>query len=124
MPIDPNSRQTVLVVVDDPFVLMLASDMVEDAGFLPIEANNADDAIRILEAREDISIVFTDVDMPGSMDGLKLVHAVRNRWPPIKFIVTSGYTTVNQKDLPEGGLFFRKPYLGRDISRALRRLAA
>jgi CheY-like chemotaxis protein len=114
----------VLVVDDDPFVLMLAAEMVSDAGYEAVEATNADEAIRILELRADIVIVFTDVDMPGSMDGLRLARAVRDRWPPIKIIVTSGYTTVSPKDLPEGGLFFRKPYLSRDIEQALHKLAA
>lgn len=119
-----TSPQAVLVVDDDPFVLMLAAEMVADAGFEAIEAHNADEAIRILEQRTDIAIIFTDVDMPGSMDGLRLARAVHNRWPPIKIIVTSGYTTVQQKDLPEGGMFFQKPYLSGEIAQALHKLAA
>ncbi len=124
MPILPKPRKTVLVVDDDPLIRMLAADMVTDAGFAAIEAHNADEAIEVLEANPDVSVIFTDVDMPGSMYGVKLAHVVRDRWPPIRIIVVSGYTTLSQNDLPEGGLFFRKPYIGRDIARALNDLAA
>ena len=64
--------------------------IVEEAGYEAVEASNADEAIRILEADPTIRLVFTDIDMPGSMDGLKLAHYVRGRWPPIKLIVASG----------------------------------
>jgi CheY-like chemotaxis protein len=69
---------------------MLAIDMIRDAGFEPLRASNADEAISILENRDDIRIVFTDINMPGSMDGIKLTQAVRHRWPSVKIIVTSG----------------------------------
>jgi CheY-like chemotaxis protein len=85
-----------------------------------IEAANADEAIRILENRRDIRVVFTDLHMPGSMDGLKLAHAVRNRWPPIKIIVTSGRETCAEQELPAGGRFFAKPYDPGEIKNALR----
>ena len=71
----------------------MAGDLVEDAGLEPIFASNADDAVRILEGREDVGIVFTDVRMPGSMDGIKLAAAVRDRWPPIKLVVVSGHSS-------------------------------
>ena len=87
-----------------------------------IEAANADEAIRILENRSDIRVVFTDIHMPGSIDGLKLAHAVRNRWPPIKIIVTSGRDLVSENDLPEGGRFFAKPYDSTQITNAIREL--
>ena len=95
----------VLIVDDEPLVRLCAVETVEDAGFEVIEAANADEAIRILESRSDIHVVFTDVHMPGSMDGLKLAHAIRNRWPPIKIIVTSGREKVAEQDLPAGGRF-------------------
>ena len=85
-----------------------------------IEAANADEAIAILESRADIRVVFTDIHMPGSMDGLKLAHAVRDRWPPIKIIVTSGRDRLSAGDLPDGGRFFSKPYDPREIGEALR----
>ena len=73
-----------LVVEDEPLSRIHALNLVEEAGYVAIEASNADEAISILEARKDIRIVFTDIDMPGSMDGLKLARAIRHRWPPIE----------------------------------------
>jgi CheY-like chemotaxis protein len=110
----------VLIVEDEPLVRLCGVQMVEDAGFEVLEAASADDTIRILESRRDIRVVFTDLHMPGSMDGLKLAHAVRNRWPPIKIIVTSGREMVTERDLPEGGSFFRKPYDSTQIENTLR----
>jgi CheY-like chemotaxis protein len=83
---------------------------VEDAGFLAIEAANADEAVVVLEGRGDIAMVFTDIDMPGTMDGLKLAHAVRNRWPPIKIVLVSGKTQLSESELPSNSKFFAKPY--------------
>lgn len=100
----------VLVVEDEPLLLLMAGTVVEDAGLLPVYAQNADEAVAILEARTDIRIVFTDVDMPGSMDGIKLAAAIRDRWPPIKLIVVSGQKGVALSQLPEGARFFGKPY--------------
>ena len=88
------------------------------------EASNADEAIAILEARKDIRIVFTDVDMPGTMDGLKLAHAIRSRWPPIELIVTSGHFTLSDADMPKRGRFFSKPFRDQDIVSAIQRFVA
>src|ERR1700730_3227845 len=89
----------VLIVEDEPLVRIGAVHIIEDAGFEVIEAASADEAIRILESRSDIRVVFTDVHMPGTMDGLKLAHAVRNRLPPTKKIVTSGRELATEQDL-------------------------
>lgn len=110
----------VLIVEDEPLILMTVVKVIEDAGFEVIEAANADEAIRLLEYRSDIRVIFTDIHMPGSMDGLKLAHAVRNRWPPIKIIVTSGRNLIAEQNLPEGGRFFAKPYDPTAITDALR----
>jgi CheY-like chemotaxis protein len=101
---------------------MDAVDMIAAAGFEVVEAANADDAIEILESRPDITVVFTDIQMPGSMDGLKLARAVRGRWPPIKIIATSGHLHVAETDLPEGGRFLPKPYSPRQVTGVLREL--
>jgi CheY-like chemotaxis protein len=114
----------VLIVEDEALVRMTAVDMIEEAGFEVLEATNADEAILLLEARRDITVVFTDIEMPGSMDGLRLAQAVRGRWPPIKIIATSGRHVVREGDLPSGGLFLRKPYSPAQISSALRDLTA
>ncbi len=107
----PNRpRPIVLVVYDDPLLRMIAVDIAEEAGFATIEADNADKAVAILEARFDIALALTDVNIPGSMDGLKLAHAVRRRWPPIRIIVVSGQMQLSPADLPSDSLFFGKPY--------------
>ena len=113
----------ILIVEDEPLVRLCAVDTVAAAGFDVIEAASADEAIRILESRSDIRVVFTDIQMPGLMDGLKLARAVRNRWPPIKIIVTSGRELATDDDLPEGGRFFAKPYDPTEICKVLREWA-
>jgi DNA-binding NtrC family response regulator len=100
----------VLVVEDEPLQRMLAVDLVEDAGFVAIEAENADVAMLTLDHRSDIQAVFTDIDMPGSIDGLKLAACVRDRWPPIEIIVTSGKAARAPAELPMGSVFLPKPY--------------
>ena len=100
----------VLVVEDEWLLRLLAVELMEDAGFVALQAANADEAIVILEHRVDIALIFTDVDMPGTMDGLKLAHAVRLRWPPIKIIIVSGKTHLSDAELPSDARFFSKPY--------------
>ena len=114
----------VLIVEDEPLVRTFAVEMIEDAGYRTIEAANADEAIRLLETRNDIRIVFTDVNMPGSMDGLKLAHVVRSRWPPVQLIVSSGRMLIPEEELPAGGRFLGKPYQYSEIVRTLRQLDA
>ena len=94
-----------------------AVNLVEDAGYTAVEASNADEAIAILERRKDIQIVFTDINMPGSIDGLKLAHAIRKRWPPIELIVASGHFHLSDDDMPERGRFFSKPILIKRLFR-------
>lgn len=117
------SSYAVLIVEDEPLLMAEAVDLVEEAGFVAYEARNADQAIRLLERHSDIRVLFTDIDMPGSMDGLKLAHAVRERWPPIAIMVTSGHVKVQQAELPTEGLFFAKPYPPASIMSALGEIA-
>ncbi|MEO6433357.1 MAG: HWE histidine kinase domain-containing protein [Sphingomicrobium sp.] len=105
----PDSKPIVLVVEDEMVLRMRAVDIVEDAGFEPIEAVSADEAIKILESRDDISLLFTDIQMPGSMDGLKLAHAAHTRWPHIKIVLVSGQIAVTDADKPDDSKFFPKP---------------
>jgi two-component sensor histidine kinase len=104
-----TSSPKVLVVEDEMVLRMRAVDIVEDAGFTPIQAIDADQALSILEARSDISLLFTDIQMPGSMDGLKLAHAVRHRWPSIKIILVSGQVRPSNEERPADSRFFGKP---------------
>jgi CheY-like chemotaxis protein len=118
-------RRPVVLIVEDEFLQrMNAAEMIGDAGFNVVEAGNADEAIAILEERPDIRVVFTDIQMPGSMDGLKLAQFVRGRWPPIKIVATSGFVNVANGDLPEGSRFLPKPYRPEQIVAALRELTA
>lgn len=116
-------RDSVILIVEDEFLLRLDSaETIEHAGFEVVQAANADEAIAILEARPEIRVVFTDIQMPGSMDGLKLARFVRDRWPPIKIIVISGRVVAGEDDLPAGSLFLSKPYRGPVLVSALRQL--
>jgi CheY-like chemotaxis protein len=119
----PVAARPVVLVVEDEFLLrMNAVDMIRAAGFEAVEAADADEAIDILETRRDITVVFTDIQMPGSMDGLKLARAVRGRWPPIKIVATSGLVNIAESDLPDGGRFLRKPYSPDQIAGLLREI--
>ena len=119
-----TTGQTRVLIVEDDFLLRMdAMQMIEEAGFEVLEAANADEAIAILEARSDIQVIFTDIDMPGgSMDGLKLAHAVRGRWPPIRIVTTSGHFAVTQDQLPAGGTFIPKPYDFQTVTSTIRGL--
>jgi two-component sensor histidine kinase/CheY-like chemotaxis protein len=109
MSTDLTPVPNVLVVEDEMILRMRAVDIVEDAGFRSVEAVNADEAMSILESRSDISLLFTDIQMPGSMDGLKLAHAVHERWPSIKIILVSGQVKLSDAERPADSRFFGKP---------------
>lgn len=117
-----RKRPVVLIVEDELLIRTNAVDMLRDAGFDVIDAVNADEAIMILEGGSTIDVVFTDIQMPGSMDGLKLAAAVRKRWPPIKIVATSGVIKVEEDDLPAGSRFLPKPYSPSQIVVTLREL--
>jgi two-component system, response regulator PdtaR len=122
---DRDKERPVILVVEDEFLIrMEAMNTIRDAGFDVVEANNADEAILILESRLDITVVFTDVQMPGSMDGLKLAAAIRGRWPPIKIVATSGLLDIRKEDLPLGSRFLPKPYSATQIVGTLRELTS
>ena len=122
MGISAIKRPVVLIVEDEILVRMNAAEMIGDAGFDVVEARNADEAIEILEACPNIHVVFTDIQMPGSMDGLKLARFVRSRWPPIKIVATSGFVQIGTHDLPEGSRFLPKPYRPEQIVATLSEL--
>lgn len=117
-------RIKILVVEDEPLLLMMAVEIVEDAGFQAIEASDADQAIALLESDPDIVILWSDIDMPGSMDGLRLAAAVRDRWPPIEILIVSGKQRPASDELPERGVFIPKPYDSRMVTQTLVQMAA
>lgn len=112
-------KPVVLVVESEALIRMSAIHMVEDSGFAAVEVSNADEALKILAIRTDIRAVITDIDMSGSMDGLRLARLIKGRWPPIHLIVASGRNTPSKEELPANGRFIRKPYTFEHISAAL-----
>jgi CheY-like chemotaxis protein len=111
----------VVLVVEDEFLLrMHAVSLIEEAGFATLEAWSADDAIELLEKEPDIRIVFTDIDLPGGMNGLRLCRAIRERWPPVKLVLTSGHVVLRAEDIPERGHFLAKPYNNDRLVQTLR----
>ena len=115
---------SVLVVEDEELIRLDIVDFLEQEGFIVHEAADADEAIVLLESHPSISVMFSDIDMPGSMDGLKLAAAVRDRWPPVKIVMTSGHKMVEITDLPDGSLFFSKPYRHLEIASAFRNIVS
>jgi CheY-like chemotaxis protein len=110
MVLDHSAVPAVVLVVEDEMLLrMRAVDMVEEAGYTSVEAVDADEAFAILESRSDIALMLTDIQMPGSMDGLQLAQTVHKRWPPIKIILVSGQLKLANIDIPADSRFFGKP---------------
>jgi CheY-like chemotaxis protein len=115
----PLLQSTVLVVEDDEVLRMCAAEVVADAGFTPVEAANADEAVAILESRSGIALVFTDIQMPGSMDGLGLARTVHDRWPAIKIILVSGRVELSERERPVNSRFFQKPFAMKQMIEGL-----
>lgn len=114
-------KESVLVVEDEPLVRMAAVDVLSDCGLKLYEAADADEALTVLERHPDIGLVFTDIHMPGPMDGLELVRRVHKLWPKIKLIVTSGRERLLDRQLPDDGWFLAKPYQARHLVDLVRR---
>ena len=119
---DNEHSPIVLVVEDETLIRVAALAIVEESGFEAIGAGSADEAIRALEAHSDIRAVFTDVQLPGQMDGVKLARLIRDRWPAMAVLVTSGKTRPVESELPNGARFVPKPYLAFQIETILRDL--
>ena len=110
-----TSKSLVLVVDDEALVRFVAADVLEDGGFAVAEAANAEDAMRVMEARSDVRLLFTDIQMPGPFDGLELARRVCERWPHVRLVLTSGRLRPDASDMPEYGCFLAKPYRDRDL---------
>lgn len=123
---DPNetSSAVVLVVEDEVLVRTFATDFLVEAGFKVFEAVNADEALTVLQSRADVHAVVTDVEMPGSMSGVSLAEAVRERWPGIAVIITSGRDPPEKFKLSADVPFIRKPYLPATIVSLLSRMVS
>jgi CheY-like chemotaxis protein len=120
--VTPPARPVVLVVEDEPLQRLMAVDLVEDAGFDVVDVASAAEAVLVLESRPDIRVVFTDVDMPGGLDGMRFAATIRDRWPPIELIIVSGKRRPQADEMPARGVFFAKPYKKHEITAAMRRM--
>ena len=114
----------VLLVEDEELIRMELADDLSGRGFQVHEASNSNDAIIILSDRSDIQLLFTDIDMPGRMDGLMLAAETHARWPKVKIIVTSGLQKVNVSDIPPDSRFLSKPHLPGSIATAIVEMVA
>jgi len=115
-------KAVILVVESEALIRMEAIQTLEEAGYSVLDACDAHEALRLLEENRAISAVLTDINMSGSMDGLRLAHLIKGRWPPIHLIVTSGRNVPQTAELPVHGRFIRKPYEGRQIVSVLEEL--
>jgi CheY-like chemotaxis protein len=123
MVLDHSPVPAVVLIVEDEMLLrMRVVDMVEDVGYTSVEAVDADQAVAILESRSDIALLLTDIQMPGSMDGLGLAHSVHDRWPPIKIILVSGQLKLANIDIPAGSRFFGKPLKAKVMIAQMQRM--
>lgn len=121
---DAGKWPVVLVVEDDELLRWGATIVLEDSGYSVLEASDAGEALTALEQREDVRIIFTDVQMPGAIDGVRLAHLVSQRWPLLKIIVTSGGMRLHQDDLPKGGVYLMKPYSATQLTTAVYEVSA
>jgi len=116
----PSIPAVVLIVEDDMVLRMRAVDMVEDAGYTPLEALDAAEAVAILESRSDVVLMCTDIQMPGHMDGVGLARTVHERWPKIRIIVVSGQLNLPHLDLPPRSRFLGKPLDAAEVIAEMR----
>jgi CheY-like chemotaxis protein len=117
-------NRSILVVDDEPIIRLNLAVFFEDEGFKVYEAGDADEAIAILDATPSIQVVLTDIQMPGSMDGVRLAHYVRDRYPPTLLIVASGAINPTPAELPPNTMFVAKPFDPRFVLGELERLSA
>jgi CheY-like chemotaxis protein len=110
-----GAKPTILVVEDDALLRLYATNLLEDHGFRVVEAENADAALKLLETRDDVRLLFTDIQMPGSCDGMDLARQVYARWPSILLVITSGQVKPAQEEIPDHGHFIGKPYQANDL---------
>jgi CheY-like chemotaxis protein len=110
---------TVLVVEDEGLIRLDTADTLRDAGFKVVEAADASEALDIVAGRDDIDMLFTDINMPGPMDGLELARRVHARRPAMRLLLTSGVFKPVEGELPDDGRFLSKPYTPEDMTRAV-----
>jgi CheY-like chemotaxis protein len=117
-----NRQGAILVVEDDLLIRFTASELLADEGFAVVTADNADEALSVLAGRRDIFMVFTDVNMPGQMNGIELAREVHARWPKVMLLVTSGREVLSDQEIPDDGRFMPKPYGAAALRQSVRAL--
>ncbi len=114
----------VVLAEDEPFTRMMAADALRDQGFKVMEAANAEEALDILHAHAcDVHVLFTDIHMPGAMDGLALAHHAALNWPWISFLIASGRARPDNAELPARSRFVAKPYRHDHVIGHIREMA-
>jgi CheY-like chemotaxis protein len=115
MDTDAPSCKTILVVEDEALIRIWATDLLEENGFSVLEAKDADAALKLLQSRHDVKLLFTDVQMPGSLNGMELAREVHARWPHILLVITSGRERPARSEIPADGRFVAKPYSAEEL---------
>jgi CheY-like chemotaxis protein len=110
-----SEKLLILVVEDEPLLRYFATDVLEEGGFSVAEATNAASALKILEGRRDVRVLFTDIQMPGAFDGMELAREVHLRWPHILLMITSGRKRPTAAEIPDDGRFLAKPYRSTEL---------
>jgi two-component system, response regulator PdtaR len=112
-----SAHPTILVAEDDGFLRLMASEVLESHGYTVVEADSAEEAIKVMESRKDVRLLFTDIQMPPGCDGLELAREVHARWPKVLLVITSGQVQPSRDQIADHGRFIRKPYRGKDLLR-------
>jgi two-component system, response regulator PdtaR len=109
-----NNKASVLIVEDETLIRLWAADLLQENGFSVLEAKDADAALEVLESRPDVKLLFTDFQMPGSLNGMELAREVHSRWPQILLVITSGRERPTGAEIPDHSRFVAKPYSGKN----------
>jgi CheY-like chemotaxis protein len=110
-----SDNPTILVAEDDGFLRLMASELLESHGYAVVEADSAEEAIKVMESRKDVRLLFTDIQMPPGCDGLELAREVHARWPKVRLVITSGQVQPTRAEIADHGRFIRKPYRAKDL---------
>ena len=106
---------TILVAEDDGLLRLITSELLEEHGYTVVEANSAEEAIKVMEKRKDVRLLFTDIQMPPGCDGLELAREVHKRWPKVLLVITSGQVQPTRAEIADDGRFIAKPYRAKDL---------
>lgn len=120
-PLTP-SQPAILVAEDNAILRLDVSELLREHGYTVVEAANADEAIKLMESRKDIRMLFTDIEMPPGCDGLELAREVHNRWPKVLLVITSGRIEPTRDEIADDGTFIRKPYHVDDLLALIRKV--